>query len=60
MIQAILREIKYCEKKVGALYDHFLDMGDPVKTQVENRMDDNFNFWGHKFNRHNDRKVFRA
>ena len=34
-----------CTTKVGALCDHFAYMGAPFKTQVENGLNDIFNFW---------------
>ena len=43
--QAILREGGDCATKVGALCACFVDMGSPVKTQVENGLSKLFDLW---------------
>ena len=43
-VQAISRGGVDCATKVGALCAHFIDIGAPVKTRVENGISKIFNF----------------
>ena len=45
-VQAISRGGGYCATKFGVMCAHFLDMGSPVKTQVENGLSKLFDFQG--------------
>ena len=45
-VQAISRGEVDCTTKVGSLCARFVDMGAPVKTQVENGLSKIFDFWG--------------
>ena len=45
-VQAISRGGGDCATKVGALCDRFVDMGSPVKNQVENGLSKLFDFRG--------------
>ena len=45
-VQAISRRGGDCAKKVGSLCARFVDMGSPVKTKVENRLSNLFDFRG--------------
>ena len=45
-VQDISRGGGYCATKFGVMCAHFLDMGSPVKTQVENGMSKLFDFRG--------------
>ena len=43
-VQAISRGWGDCATNVGALCARFVDMGDPVKTQIKNALSKLFNF----------------
>ena len=45
-VQAISRVGGDCDTKVGSLCARFVDMGSPVKTQVENGLSELFDFQG--------------
>ena len=46
-MQVISRIGGDCGTKVGSMCAHFVDMGSPVKTQVENGLSNIFYFRGH-------------
>ena len=45
-MQAISRVVGDCAKNIGYMYARFVDMGSPVKTQVENGLNKTFYFRG--------------
>ena len=45
-VQAISRGVGDCVTKVGDLCAHFVDIGSPVKTQLENVLSKIFDFLG--------------
>ena len=47
-MQAILRWREYCATNFGDLWDRFVDMVSPVKTQVENILNKLFGFQGQR------------
>ena len=56
-VQAISGGGGDCATKVGALCDRFVDMGSPVKIQVEDVPSQILDFWGHTINT-SDQAVF--
>ena len=51
--QSILQLVMDCAKKVGSMLYHFVYVGYPVKTQVENGMDKIFDLQGHNIDVYN-------